>query len=1805
MSRSLVDRRPVLVALAAAVVAAVPQAAPAATVSWTYGAQVGGWNQTANWSTGAMPGTTDDALIDWASVPEPPGGWPAGRSPAENNYAVSLNNNRTIRSLLVSGPLPLNLWGNGPQSSVTQNRTLTLSDGIRVASDSGPVLIGGSTTMSYRNMLVALGQSQSFVNAANEQLTFGYSSVITGGNPAATTGDTLTFSADGAGDIVVYGIIRNGTTPGGVRLVLDSAGAGRLVLAGDNLYTGGTTLRRGTLVVDHPGAVPGSGGLVFEGGTLAYGFGQTVDVSNRFTAAPNQVYRIDTGLESIEFASEIDSPGGSLVKLGPGELRLSGSNTYSGGTTIAEGMLSFAAGSLPAIGAVTINAGGGLVATGPSTGPAAWLASGRIAAGSAGSILFDGDSAENVSLGGYGSLSLGASQDAIYSGVITPAGSDYRLGGGAGRLTVTSALTGARGLTVAGDVALAAVNSFTGPITLAGGELTVSTAGALGSGGGITFAGGTLRYSAADATDYSSRFATTAGQQFAVDTAGRDVTFASPVASAGGGLVKLGEGRLTLTAAGSWSDTFVTGGTLALSGAATVGTGLLGVSGGTLDLGGGTATVSDVLVLGGTIANGLVIPTASPIQLIDGAVSARLGGGTGLVKTGPGTVTLSGVNNYSGGTLIEDGILEFATAASLPAGAAGDILLDGGSLVATGPHASVTAWLTSGRIAPESAGGLLMTPASAALDAGTGIDMSAYPDLALGTVGTVSFSGSVTPAVPTGGTVPAWWFAGGGGTLTLSSPLPAVAADLDVGPDLTLVLAADAASSGITNVAAATLRVGAGGTAGGLPTGAVVVADGGRLEFDRSGTVSVTNSLTLNGGVLHAARGSVTILGDITQLEGDRNETLYDSSRPAPVSTVFSAAAGATLAVSADGLFTDARINVGPGIELSGEGTGVFARSIAAGTDRVATVFKRGTGTWTLSNPANNWSAGGLRIEEGTLKLGASEVIPHGSQRGLVFVEAAGRLDLAGFNEEVVGLSGTGTVDNSAAGPSTLTINGGSSNPSEFLGSIRSSSGPLSLVKRGAGQLTLAGDNTYGGSTQVTEGTLLVERPASLPGFGTAGRVNVSGGTLTVRLGPTAWTSPDLTAFEAAAPFNGGVMGLNVPGGESFSHVGNLGATQPVKNILKLGSGTLSLDGTNTYTGTTTVANGTLVAASPASLPGYDSLLSVTVNSGGVLGVRAGVTGGWNTLDIESVLSNAFFTGSGAFAIDVPEGRAFSLATDVAQGGATKGFVKLGSGGLTLATANTYTGPTTVAAGTLIVAADQTAATGGVTVAAGATLAGTGTVGGQVGLAANATLSPGASAGTLSFARGVSLAGGGNYNWQILDAAGSAGSTTGWDLLSVSGTLAINASAANPFKLNLWSLAATAPDVSGNAANFSPTQSSTWRIASAAGGITGFASDAFVINTAPTNGTGGFTNPIGFGTFSVALAGNDLNLVFSPGTGPTEIVIDVPAGSQTQAQAGYPTIAAAVSVTKTGAGTLVMDAANAYTGPTTVAAGTLQVSNPAALASTDVTVDTGATLAVAAGTTLKAPAVIVDGGTLSAATVAVNAATGIASLAINAGTIAAAPIVTIGAGGQMSLVQDARVAVSVGGLAVDQAVGGGRLDLGAGQVSIAAGGISAADLRADIIAGRNNGSWNGATGIMSSTAAATSGRAVGYVVNGDGSARVSFAASGDVDLNGQVNVFDLVSINSSGRYGTGTASVWSQGDFNYDGVTNVFDLVGVNTAGAYGRGNYFPAAPAAGGLGHAAVPEPAGIGLLAAALAGGGIAVRRVRANTGGRRRPS
>lgn len=168
-----------------------------------------------------------------------------------------------------------------------------------------------------------------------------------------------------------------------------------------------------------------------------------------------------------------------------------------------------------------------------------------------------------------------------------------------------------------------------------------------------------------------------------------------------------------------------------------------------------------------------------------------------------------------------------------------------------------------------------------------------------------------------------------------------------------------------------------------------------------------------------------------------------------------------------------------------------------------------------------------------------------------------------------------------------------------------------------------------------------------------------------------------------------------------------------------------------------------------------------------------------------------------------------------------------------------------------------------VTINSGGTLTGSGTVG-SLTVANGGTISPGNSPGTQNVAGNLTWLAGGNYNWETLNTVGTPG--TEWDLISATGVLDLSAlTIGSEFNINLWSLQSTGPDVNGNIANFDNTQPYQWLIASAAGGITGFTgTDQFDINTGAFNGTAGFSNPLGAGSFNISQSGNNLYLNFDP-----------------------------------------------------------------------------------------------------------------------------------------------------------------------------------------------------------------------------------------------------------------------------------------------------------------------------------------------------
>ena len=266
---------------------------------------------------------------------------------------------------------------------------------------------------------------------------------------------------------------------------------------------------------------------------------------------------------------------------------------------------------------------------------------------------------------------------------------------------------------------------------------------------------------------------------------------------------------------------------------------------------------------------------------------------------------------------------------------------------------------------------------------------------------------------------------------------------------------------------------------------------------------------------------------------------------------------------------------------------------------------------------------------------------------------------------------------------------------------------------------------------------------------------------------------------------------------------------------------------------------------------------------------------------------------------------------------------------------------------------------------------------------------------------------------------------------------------------------------------------------------------------------------------------DDLTVNAAP---PVVTTIDVASGTQTQSQAGYPTLTGATPVVKTGVGTLVLDQTNTLTGSTTVQQGTLQLANGSALGSS--------TLAVAAGAT--------------------------ASVANYLTT-------------------------SVGGLDLSA---NGLVDLTNGSLSVASG-LTVPQLVAELLEGRGDGSWTGTSGITSSTAAADVAssipRSVGWLDNGDGSLTVAYAAPGDTNLDWSIDILDAANFLALGKFDTGAPATWLEGDFSYDGIVDILDAADFFSTGLFDAGTSNTAPGSAGAV--AAVPEPAGMGVVAAGLA--------------------
>ncbi|MFO1515204.1 MAG: autotransporter-associated beta strand repeat-containing protein [Verrucomicrobiota bacterium] len=380
----------------------------------------------------------------------------------------------------------------------------------------------------------------------------------------------------------------------------------------------------------------------------------------------------------------------------------------------------------------------------------------------------------------------------------------------------------------------------------------------------------------------------------------------------------------------------------------------------------------------------------------------------------------------------------------------------------------------------------------------------------------------------------------------------------------------------------------------------------------------------------------------------------------------------------------------------------------------------------------------------------------------------------------------------------------------------------------------------------------LSSRGSQVLTIGAGGILNQSASTQTILSSLSLSNAQTWNAAAGNLVMGGGVnLGANVLTVAGTANISLADLVQGSAQIIKLGSGNLTFGGitANTYSGGTTLDGGTITLAKANAL-GSGSL---TVNSG--------------TLDLGSfnktvgVFSMTGGTVVGTTGTLTASGYQIQSGTIKARLGGNGLFVKSGPGTTTVSTANLFSGGTIINGGTLAInnLTGSGAGSGNVTINSGGTLIGTGIISGMVTNRLGGTISAGANIGQFNSGSQFWL-GGSTNRWEINDANSTAG--VGWDLLNISGTLNILATASN--KLTFSVVSFTLGGAPGAAADFDPSQSYLWKVVQTSGGIT-FApgEDA---DSAFNLMVGQFANPIDGGVFDLTTAngGRDLNLTYTP-----------------------------------------------------------------------------------------------------------------------------------------------------------------------------------------------------------------------------------------------------------------------------------------------------------------------------------------------------
>ncbi len=671
--------------------------------------------------------------------------------------------------------------------------------------------------------------------------------------------------------------------------------------------------------------------------------------------------------------------------------------------------------------------------------------------------------------------------------------------------------------------------------------------------------------------------------------------------------------------------------------------------------------------------------------------------------------------------------------------------------------------------------------------------------------GTVTATGTLQIDAATINGTGSWSYASGI-TLTLNgsvtdnpgpTPLSLVA-----GGAGTLVLAKASTYTGGSTVLAGILRAGA---TGALGTGAVVVGDtsgtaNATLQISASGA-SLANAITVQAG----SSGTATISGTNTT-----GTATYSGGITLLKSVILDAASGGTVSFTGviddgAGSFSLTKGTSAGTVVLTKANTYDGGTTILAGTLRVSLTGALGTGAVVVGDTSGT-AAATLQINVANVTVANPITIQAGSTGAATLTASY--------------TSGTSTFSGGITLLKNVTLDStGNAAILDFSNVIDDGTGSFAVTKgTGSGIVALDAVNTYDGGTTVLAGTLRAGNNSALGTgavvvgntTGTAAatlQISAAGVTvanpITVQAGSTG-TATLGSNVAGTTTFSGGITLLkgatldasSATGTVTFAGVIDDGASSfPLTK--GTGTGTVILNGANTYDGGTTILAGILQAGSNSALgTGAVVVGDTTGTANAALQIAAAGVTVANPITVQAGSTGTATLGSSVTGITTFSGT-ISLLKDTTIDTATGavvisgvvsstgafGLIKTGTGTLTLSATDTYTGATTINAGTVLVTGALAAASA-VTVNTGGTLGGTGSVGAVT--ASGGTVSPGSSIAVLT-AASADFSGGGTLNVQV---AGTTTAGTDYDQLNL-GTGSLTLGGTSTLVLDLAGLSAS------------------------------------------------------------------------------------------------------------------------------------------------------------------------------------------------------------------------------------------------------------------------------------------------------------------------------------------------------------------------------------------------------------------------------